>query len=131
MERVTGLGGFFVKCADAKRQIDWYRKHLGLPIHEEYGGWNFEWRNAEDPKRKGMTVFSLFPESTDYFGPGPARFMFNFRVKDLDGLLEVLASEGVRIDPKREDYEYGRFAWIYDSEGNKVELWEPPEGQRG
>jgi predicted enzyme related to lactoylglutathione lyase len=131
MERVTGLGGFFVKCADAKRQIDWYRKHLGLPINEEYGGWNFEWRNAEDAKQKGMTVFSLFPETTDYFGPGPSRFMFNFRVKDLDGLLAALAAEGVKIDPKREEFEYGRFAWIYDPEGNKIELWEPPEGQRG
>jgi hypothetical protein len=86
MDRVTGMGGFFVKCADAKRQIDWYRKHLGIPINADYGGWNFEWRNAEDPKQKGMTVFSLFPDSTEYFGPSPQRFMFNFRVKDLDAL---------------------------------------------
>ena len=131
MERVTGLGGFFFKCADAKRQIDWYRKHLAIPINEEYGGWNFEWSNAQDPKQKGMTVFSLFPDSTDYFDPSPQRFMFNFRVNDLDALLAALASEGVKIDPKREDAPYGRFAWIFDPEGNKIELWEPPEGQRG
>jgi predicted enzyme related to lactoylglutathione lyase len=131
MDRVTGLGGFFFKCADAKRQIDWYRKHLGIPINADYGGWNFEWSNAEDPKEKGVTVFSLFPESTDYFGPSPQRFMFNFRVNDLDALLAALASEGVKIDPKREDAPYGRFAWIYDPEGNKIELWEPPEGSRG
>jgi predicted enzyme related to lactoylglutathione lyase len=131
MERVTGLGGFFVKCVDAKRQMDWYRKHLGLPINEEYGGWNFEWRSSEDPKRKGMTIFNLFPETTAYFDPSPSRFMMNFRVKDLDALLEALASEGVKIDAKREDQDYGRFAWIYDPEGNKIELWEPPEGQRG
>jgi predicted enzyme related to lactoylglutathione lyase len=131
MDRVTGLGGFFFKCADAHGQIDWYRKHLGIPINADYGGWNFEWSNAEDPRHKGMTVFSLFPESTEYFGPSPQRFMFNFRVKDLDGLLAALATEGVRIDPKREDAPYGRFAWIYDPEGNKIELWEPPEGARG
>jgi len=131
MERVTGLGGFFVKCADADRQIDWYRKHLGLPINAEYGGWNFEWKNAEDGKEKGMTVFSLFPKSTPYFDPSSSSFMVNFRVKDLDALLATLASEGVKIDPKRDDAPYGRFAWIYDPEGNKIELWEPPEGSRG
>jgi len=126
MDRVTGLGGFFFKCVDAKRQMDWYRKHLGIPLNEEYGGWNFEWSNPDDPKEKGMTVFSLFPDTTDYFGPSPQRFMFNFRVKDLDALLAALAAEGVKIDPKRDDAPYGRFAWIYDPEGNKIELWEPP-----
>ena len=131
MDRVTGLGGFFFKCADSHSQIDWYRKHLGIPINADYGGWNFEWKNAEDGKEKGMTVFSLFPDTTDYFGPSPQRFMFNFRVKDMDALLAALAAEGVKIDPKREDAPYGRFAWIYDPEGNKIELWEPPEGSRG
>jgi len=73
----------------------------------------------------GMTVWSPFPPDTKYFDPSPSPFMINFRVANLNALLAQLSSEGVRIDPRREDYDYGRFAWIYDPEGNKIELWEP------
>ena len=131
MKRVTGLGGFFFKCTDPKAQGDWYRRHLGIPIDASYSCWNFEWRNAEEPDRKGATVLGLFPAASDYFGPQASKFMCNFRVDDLDAVLTALEAEGVKIDPKREDYEYGRFAWIYDPEGNKVELWEPPAAERG
>ena len=130
MKRVTGLGGLFFRCGDPKRMSEWYGKHLGMPF-TEYGTWNFEWRDAEDPEKKGMTVFSPFPPDTDYFASRAQPFMVNFRVDDLDAVLEALAAEGVRIDPKREDMEYGRFAWIYDPDGNKVELWEPPAEKPG
>ena len=84
----------------------------------------FRW--ADDPQAgSGMTVWSAFPADTKYFDPSPAPFMVNLRVADLDALLAQLSSDGVRIDPKREDYDYGRFAWIYDPEGNKIELWQP------
>ena len=75
-----------------------------------------------------MTVFAIFPDDTTYFQPGRSDFMINFRVEDLDGLLEALRAEGVEIDPKREEFEYGRFAWIMDPEGNRIELWQPPPG---
>jgi predicted enzyme related to lactoylglutathione lyase len=74
-----------------------------------------------------MTVWSIFPSSTTYFDPGRAPFMLNYRVDDLDGLLKALREEGVEIDPRREDYDYGRFAWIKDLDGNRIELWEPPK----
>ena len=86
----------------------------------------FRW--ADDPgAADGITVWSAFPADTTYFDPGRAPFMINFRVADLDALLAQLSAEGVRIDPKREDHPYGRFAWVYDPEGNKVELWQPPK----
>jgi catechol 2,3-dioxygenase-like lactoylglutathione lyase family enzyme len=126
MKRVTGLGGFFLKCKDPEASRAWYGRHLGIPFDPSYGGWSFEWRDAAQPERKGTTAFTFFPANTGYLGSGPAPFMCNFRVDDLDALLAALASEGVRIDPKREDTEYGKFAWIYDPDGQKIELWEPP-----
>jgi predicted enzyme related to lactoylglutathione lyase len=76
-----------------------------------------------------MTVWSIFPRKSTYFGPEPSPFMINYRVHDLDGLLQALKEEeGVEIDPHREDYDYGRFAWIKDPDGNRIELWEPPKG---
>ena len=88
----------------------------------------FKWREGIDKGREGMTVWAIFPKATTYFQPSQASFMMNFRVADLDGLLKALKEEGVEIDPHREDYEYGRFAWIMDPEGNRIELWEPPAG---
>jgi predicted enzyme related to lactoylglutathione lyase len=74
-----------------------------------------------------MTVFAHFPDSTKYFGEGPQQVMVNFRVDNMDELLKQLEGSAVRVDPKREDHEYGKFAWIWDPEGNRVELWEPPQ----
>jgi predicted enzyme related to lactoylglutathione lyase len=86
------------------------------------------WREHENPEREGVTVWALFKKDSDYFNPSRAPFMLNYRVDDLDGLLAALKTEGVAIDPKREDSgDYGRFAWITDPEGNKIELWEPPK----
>jgi catechol 2,3-dioxygenase-like lactoylglutathione lyase family enzyme len=126
MERVTGLGGVFLKADDPERMYEWYERHLGLAREE--GVFLFRWRHAGDPEKPGMTVWSLFRRDSTYFDPSRAPFMINFRVADLDGLLAALRAEGVTVDDKREDSEYGRFAWILDPEGNRIELWEPPKG---
>ena len=131
MKRVTGIGGVFFKANDAKASGEWYARHLGIPIDKEWNGAQFPWRNRDDPAKLGHTVLGLFGRDTTYFDPGKASFMVNFRVDDLDAVLAALAAEGVKIAPKREDSEFGRFAWIYDPDGNKLELWEPPEGERG
>jgi predicted enzyme related to lactoylglutathione lyase len=84
---------------------------------------SLHWRDPD-----GMTAWALFKKDTKYFNPSQSSFMINYRVDDLDALLAALKEEGVEIDPKREDYDYGRFAWIMDPEGNRIELWEPPNG---
>jgi predicted enzyme related to lactoylglutathione lyase len=91
----------------------------------------FNWRQADDPEKAGMTVWSIFPKDTKYFDPSRSSFMMNFIVEDLDGLLAALREEDVEVDPRREDYDYGRFAWIIDPEGNRIELWEPPKRSKG
>ncbi len=129
MKRVTGLGGIFFKCKEPKKLYAWYEKHLGLVREETGSSVIFPWRDAQDPQRPGMTVWSLFSADTKYLDPSRASFMINYRVENLDRLLGVLREEGVEIDPRREDSEFGRFAWIMDPEGNRIELWEPPPGQ--
>ena len=124
MVRVTGLGGLFFKAADPEKLYAWYEKHLGIKRGPE-GAVVFHWDNPEEKGRKGTTVWSIFPNTTTYFNPSHAGFMMNFRVADLDGLLRALREEGVEVDPHREDYDFGRFAWIMDPEGNRIELWEP------
>ncbi|HVU47037.1 MAG TPA: VOC family protein [Terracidiphilus sp.] len=119
MARVVGVGGVFLKARDPKALSAWYAEHLGIP-KQDGGALAFD-----GPDTAGMTVFAHFPQDTRYFGEGEQQVMVNFRVDDLDGLLGKLEAAGVRIDPKREDYEYGRFAWIWDPEDNRVELWQP------
>jgi predicted enzyme related to lactoylglutathione lyase len=119
MARAVGVGGVFLKARDPKMLSAWYAEHLGIPAQE---GGTLAFDGLES---LGMTVFSHFPDSTKYFGDGPQQTMVNFRVDDLEGLLKQLAATGVKIDPKQEDYGYGKFAWIWDPEGNRVELWEP------
>lgn len=125
MGRVTGLGGVFFKAEDPERLYAWYEKNLGLK--REDGGVFFRWRDKESGA-PGTTVWAIFGKDTRYFEPSPAPFMFNYRVDDLDALLEQLRHAGVQIDDRRDDSKYGRFAWIIDPEGNRIELWEPPEG---
>ena len=126
MERVTGIGGVFFKANDPKALTDWYRRHLGVPV--DAGGYVvFPWREEADPRRVGKTVWSAFSRDTKYFEPSAAPFMINYRVRDLDRLLEELRREGVEADPRIEEGEDGRFAWVMDPEGNRIELWEPPE----
>ena len=120
MKRVTGIGGIFFQADDPKALGDWYEKHLGIP---RMAGSN----TAIFTDSSGMTVWTLFEKRCPYFQPSNAPFMLNYRVDNLDALLEALHAEGVDVDPKREDSDYGRFAWIRDPEGNKIELWEPPK----
>jgi predicted enzyme related to lactoylglutathione lyase len=124
IKRVTGIGGIFFKAQDPKGLTDWYRQHLGVPV-DEAGLCLFRWTADGTP---GTTVWSAFPEDTEHLGPVSARFMINYRVDDLDAVLEALRQEGVWVDEKRDDSEYGRFAWIADPEGNRIELWQPPPG---
>ena len=125
MKRVTGIGGVFFKSDDPEKMYQWYEEHLG--IKRDHGYVSFPWRGDPDTEEKGMTTWSVFDRNSKYFDPSRASFMINYRVDDLDALLEALRAEGVEIDPKREDADYGRFAWITDPDGNKIELWEPPK----
>lgn len=123
-ESVTGIGGVFFKARDPDRLRAWYREHLGLE-GDSGPGVNFFWREDANPARFGLTVWSVFPEDTSYFGDGQQRFMVNYRVRDLDALLARLRAQGVEQVGGVEDYWYGRFAWVLDGEGNRVELWQP------
>lgn len=124
MKRVTGIGGIFFRSEDPESLAAWYRERLGIPVNE-HGYSDFTWRLADDPERIGRTVWSLFPADTDYFGPGDVPFMVNYRVDDLEALLDALREEGVEVADDVESYEYGRFGWITDPEGRRIELWEP------
>jgi len=125
--RVTGLGGIFFKAKDPKAMVEWYRRHLGIRIEDTVA--LFAWRGGEDGKVEGHTVWSIFPADTKYFGDG-APFMINYRVKDLDRLLAALRAEGVDVDRDIEESKYGRFGWVRDPKGNRIELWEPPKRNR-
>ncbi len=120
-QRVTGLGGFFFKCDDPDAIKKWYKNHLGIPT-DQYG-WTVWWRDENG--NKCFTQWSPFQESTQYFKPSEKQFMMNFRVENLKALLTVLKDEGVTIVGEVEEYDYGKFGWILDPEGNKIELWEP------
>ena len=123
MKRVTGIGGVFFKAKDPEKLKAWYRTHLG--IESESWGAVFQWR--DDPRSDdGSTAWSVFTEETKYFEPGKKPFMINFRVADLHWLLDQLRAEGVEVDPKVEESEFGKFSWVMDPEGNRIELWEPP-----
>jgi predicted enzyme related to lactoylglutathione lyase len=121
--RILGIGGVFFKSANRDELRDWYSKHLGLT--DKGYGVMLPWRQHDDPQKEQVTVWTIFPSTTDYLNPSPAPFMVNYIVDDLDALLERLKRDGVKVDPKRMDESYGRFAWVYDSDGNKIELWEP------
>lgn len=122
MARVTGVGGVFLRSKDPKALQAWYVQHLGF-VATDYGV-NFQWSD-EVPKGTGMTVWSGFPQDTKYFGDGEQGVMINYRVDDMDELLKTLEAAGVWIDPNRQDEGYGKFAWIKDCDGNRVELWQP------
>lgn len=124
--RVTGLGGIFFKAKNTKKLQAWYRKHLGLPLDPAWGGCTFDWRDAKDPTKEGCTVWSAFEPDTEYFGKGQQTHMINYRVANLKRVLAALKKEGVWIDPKTEESEFGKFGWIKDGEGNRIELWQPP-----
>lgn len=125
MKRVTGIGGIFFKAKDPAALSAWYGRHLGLDV-TSWGGALFRW--GGEGSEAGVTVWSPFAQDTRYMEPGTATFMLNFRVADLDALLAALRSEGCDVLEKTEESEQGRFGWVIDPEGNKVELWEPAPG---
>lgn len=127
MEKALGIGGIFFKARDPKALAAWYREHLGVPVEAEqtYGA-------LTSTAAGEQTVWSVFPANTAYFGSGPATFMVNYRVKNLDAMLTQLRAAGVQVDDKVEDYgELGRFGWATDPEGNRFELWEPRSSGHG
>lgn len=122
-KKVTGLGGIFFKCKDPKKVREWYQTHLGLHTND-YGA-VFEWRQGADTTKKGFTQWSPFNEKTKYFEPSTKEFMINYRVENIEKLVEQLTKDGVTITDKIESFEYGKFVHLVDIEGNKIELWEP------
>ena len=128
MKRVTGIGGIFFKSKDPTALGAWYKTHLGIDV-QEWGGVSFQWKGPDNPEGGGTTVWSPFAADTNYFAPSSASFMINYRVEDLHALMAQLQAEGVQIEGKVEESEYGKFGWVIDPDGNKIELWQPPAGQ--
>lgn len=121
--KVTGLGGIFFKAENPDSLKKWYDKNLGLPC-DQYGHM-FSWRKPENPDEIGYTQFSVFDKNTDYLNPGKKEFMINFRVENLEELIDQLKEDGMQVIGEIETYDYGKFGWVMDPEGNKIELWEP------
>lgn len=126
MKRVTGIGGIFFKARDPAALSAWYRDHLGLDV-TDWNGAIFNW--GGEGSEPGMTIWSPFAADTTYMAPSTAPFMINFRVAELDALLSALRTEGCNVVDKTDTSEQGKFGWVIDPEGNKIELWQPPTGQ--
>lgn len=121
MKRVTGIGGIFFKARDPEVLRAWYQRHLGIDV-QEWGGAAFSW------KEPGTTVWTINKADSDYYAPSTSTFMVNYRVEDLLALLQALREEGCNVVEKTDESEFGKFGWVIDPEGNKVELWQPPDG---
>lgn len=128
MKRVTGIGGIFFQARDPVALRAWYKKHLGIDV-QEWGGAAFAWADDAGKPVKGTTAWFINAAGGDQFAPSTSTFMVNYRVHDLAALLQALRAEGCKVLEKTDDSEYGKFGWVMDPEGNKVELWQPPEGQ--
>lgn len=128
MKRVTGIGGVFFQAKDPVALREWYKKHLGIDV-QEWGGAAFTWTNDAGKPTGGTTVWSIGAAGGDSFAPSTSTFMVNYRVEDLASLLLALRKEGCNVLEKTDDSEFGKFGWVMDPEGNKIELWQPPEGQ--
>ena len=126
MKRVTGIGGIFFKAKDAPALRAWYKRHLAIDV-QEWGGTAFTWADADGKPVGGMTVWSVATQESSQFAPSTASFMINYRVEDLHAVVAALKAEGCNVLDEISDY--GKFGWVIDPEGNKVELWEPPAGQ--
>lgn len=123
MKKVTGLGGIFFKCNDPQGMNDWYAKNLGLTTGAY--GTTFEWRQADDPSKKGSTAWCAFPSDTAYFNPSAKPFMINYRVENIAALVDELKRSNVTIVDDIAESDYGKFVHVLDPEGNIIELWEP------
>ena len=128
MKRVTGIGGIFFHAKDPVALRAWYQRHLGIDV-QAWGGTAFPWVDDAGQAVAGSTIWSIGAADTTPFAPGQASFMVNYRVHDLDALLATLRAEGCQVLDKADDSEYGKFGWVIDPEGTKVELWQPPAGQ--
>ena len=128
MKRVTGVGGIFFKAKDAPALHAWYRTHLGIDV-QPWGGASFDWVDADGKPTGGTTAWLVTKQESKQFAPSEAPFMVNYRVDDLEALLAALRAEGCNVLDKVDDSEYGKFGWVMDPEGNKVELWQPPAGK--
>lgn len=124
MNRVIGIGGIFFKCKDREAARDWYAKHLGIKS-EEWGA-VFPWRRKDNPDDETYTAWSPFKSDSKYFEPSEQDFMINYQVENLMELLDQLRAEGVTVMEETDVSEFGKFGWIMDPEGRKIELWEPP-----
>ena len=130
MKRVTGIGGIFFKAKDAPSLQAWYKRHLGIDV-QPWGGASFDWVDSNGKPTGGTTAWLVVKEASRQFAPSDAPFMVNYRVEDLHGLVAALRSEGCNVLDKIDESEYGKFGWVIDPEGNKVELWEPPASEPG
>ena len=128
VKRVTGIGGVFFSAKDPITLRAWYKQHLGIDV-QPWGGAAFPWTDAAGIPVNGTTAWSIDPDNGKHFAPSTSRFMVNYRVENLSALLRALREEGCNVLEKTDDSEYGKFGWVMDPEGNKVELWEPPPGQ--
>jgi predicted enzyme related to lactoylglutathione lyase len=128
MRRVTGIGGIVFKARDPATLRAWYKARLGIDV-QAWGGAALDWTDEAGKPVAGTTAWRITADAGEDFGPGQPAFMVNYRVADLGGLIEALRAEGCTVVDKAEESEYGKFGWVIDPEGNKVELWEPPEGQ--
>lgn len=127
MKRVIGVGGVFFKAKDPKALQAWYKTHLGIDV-QEWGGAAFNWADAGEPHKK-TTAWNINSLDDEYFAPSTSSFMINYMVADLNALIQALRAEGCNVLEKMDESEYGKFGWVIDPEGNKVELWEPPTGE--
>jgi predicted enzyme related to lactoylglutathione lyase len=128
MKRVTGIGGIFFKATDAPGLQAWYKRHLDIDV-QEWGGTAFTWTDSHGKPTGGTTAWAVASQESDQFAPSKASFMVNYRVEDLLAVVAALRAEGCNVLDKIDDSEFGKFAWVIDPEGNKVELWQPPAGQ--
>lgn len=128
MKRATGIGGIFFKAADPAALQAWYRTHLGIDV-QPWGGAAFNWSDEAGTPTGGTTAWLITSAQSEQFAPSAASFMVNYRVADLRALLAALREEGCNVLDTVDESEYGKFGWVIDPEGNKVELWEPPAGQ--
>jgi len=128
MKRVTGIGGIFFQAKDPAALGAWYKQHLGIDV-QPWGGTAFPWTDEAGNPTGGMTIWSIGAAGSGCFAESTAPFVINYRVDDLAALLQALRDEGCHVLEKTDDSEYGKFGWVFDPEGNKVELWQPPAGQ--
>lgn len=120
MKKVIGLGGIFMKCRHWEETREWYSRHLGIELES----WGAQFNFKDDPHPEAYTVLSFFKPDSEYFAPSESRFMINFRVENLDELIKELNYSGVPLLGEAVVEQYGKFAWVMDPEGNKIELWE-------